>query len=164
MAELEALRRHLLTIDPTIGEDEKLLADMFDAEGGDALDVIARVVRAAMEAEDMAAAADKRAREIAQRKARFELRSEALRNVARQALLACGVPKLEREDFTASITKGSQGKVIITDEKGLRPEFLHQPKPPEPNKAAIKEALLAGKLVPGAVLSNPEPGFSVRRV
>ena len=62
---------------------------------------------------------------------------------------------------TAKISLGkSPSKVIITDENVIPDEFVRVKR--EPNKTAIKEALVGGKDVPGATLSNGGTSLTIR--
>lgn len=62
---------------------------------------------------------------------------------------------------TAKISLGkSPAKVIITDENAIPDEFMRVKR--DPNKTAIKEALVGGKDVPGATLSNGGTSLTIR--
>lgn len=159
MTILAGLRDTLLAIDPTIADDPRLFADMLEGEGGDAVAVIERVIRASIDADCMAEAAKLRKQDIAERQTRYERRCAALRKVAFDVLEALGLPRLEREDFTASVGDRA-GKVIITDEKALPKAFTRTTI--EPDKTLIAAELKAGRRVRGAVLSNPERGLTIR--
>lgn len=61
----------------------------------------------------------------------------------------------------AKISLGkSPAKVIITDEGVIPDEFVRVKR--EPNKTAIKEALVGGQDVPGATLSNGGTSLTIR--
>lgn len=61
----------------------------------------------------------------------------------------------------AKISLGkSPAKVIITDEGVIPDEFVRIKR--EPNKTAIKEALVGGKDVPGTTLSNGGTSLTIR--
>jgi hypothetical protein len=159
MTALLRLRDELIAIDPEIEQDDRLLLDMLDAEGGDAVQIIERVIRASIEANALADAAKRRKQEIDERKARFERRRDALRRVALDALSALGVAKLEREDFTASIRAG-QPHVVVTDIDAL-PDAFRRVKV-EAEKALIHAAFKSGHSIPGAEISNTAPSLTVR--
>ena len=118
---LRDLREKLIAIDPSIVEDVTLFGDMLDGESN-ALDVLADMVRAALEAEGWVELMKLRKADLDQRRARYERRSDALRAGVLAVLQDIGLPRLEREDFTASVTGGHR-RVIITDDKAL-PEGL----------------------------------------
>ena len=61
----------------------------------------------------------------------------------------------------AKLTVGkSPSKVIITDEAAIPDAFVRIKR--EPNKSAIKEALIRGENVPGATLSNGGTSLTIR--
>lgn len=61
----------------------------------------------------------------------------------------------------AKISLGkSPAKVIITDEDAIPNEFVRMKR--EPNKTAIREALVGGKDVPGTTLSNGGTSLTIR--
>lgn len=61
----------------------------------------------------------------------------------------------------AKISLGkSPAKVIITDENAIPDEFVRIKR--DPNKTAIKEALVGGQDVPGATLSNGGTSLTIR--
>jgi len=159
MSALLAVRQRLLQDDPDLADDEQLFSDMLEGEGGDAMEVLHRVLRASIAAKDMAEAADSRAIEIAARRDRYRRRAEALRGAAFAALDALGIKKLELPDLTASVRAG-QPVVVITDEAALPEVCIRVTR--EPDKALIAAALKGGREVPGAELSNSSPSLTVR--
>jgi hypothetical protein len=61
----------------------------------------------------------------------------------------------------AKISLGkSPAKVVITDEAAIPDEFIRIKR--DPNKTAIKEALVGGQDVPGATLSNGGTSLTIR--
>ena len=159
MAALMAVRSRLLADDPEIEHDERLLADMLEGEGGDAMDVLDRVLRASLHAKDMAQAAKDRAAEMEQRAARYVRRAEALRGAAFAALDALGIKRRELPDLTASIAVG-RPTVVVEDDAALPDQFNRVRR--EPDKTALMQALKSGEQVPGATLSNGTPSLQVR--
>ena len=159
MSALLAVRQRLLQDDPDLADDEKLFSDMLEGEGGDALEVLHRVLRASIAAKDMAEAADARASDIAARRDRYRRRAEALRGAAFAALDALGIKKLELPDLTASIAAGRQA-VVVVDDAALPAQFVRVSR--SPDKAALLQALKAGEDVSGATLSNSLPSLIVR--
>lgn len=159
MTVLAGLKDQLLAIDPTIVEDEKLYADMLEGEGGDALDVLARVVRASIDADDLAEAVKQRKQLLADRQTRFERRRDAMRRAALSVLQELALPKWEHAEFTISISEG-RDKVIITDDKAIPDALCRITR--EPDKTAIGRLLKANTPVRGATLGNAEPFLSLR--
>jgi len=155
-AEIERLR----VTYPQIWEDgdEQLLLDSLEGET-DFHRVLAAVVRRICEAEACAEGIGDLIREVRERQARFERRSDAMRALAFKLMTQAEVRKLELPQATLSIRAGTP-KVIITDESALPFECVRLKR--EPNKVAIKEHIERGEQVPGAEMSNREDVLSVR--
>lgn len=158
MVELMQARERLLAIDPTIDEDQQLLADMLDGEGGDAMQILERLIEASIDADGLADAAKARKGEIAERQARFERRRDALRFIAQQALDALGLKRLERATWTASIAV--RPPPLIVDEAALPDEWFRTKR--EPMRAEIRKAIAGGSEIVGAQLGNAATGITVR--
>lgn len=158
IAEYKRIRESLLTQFPELAEDETALIDTIDGETG-ALDAVAYLVRSAREDEATAKALSDMLGDMRERKARFERRADTRRAGALAMMEALGVRKVERPDFSASIRQ-TPPKVEIVDERLLPDHFIRLT--PSPEKSAIAEALKAGKVVQGAVLSNGGNSISVR--
>ena len=156
---LKELRFQLMEIDPSIGEDETLLIDMLDGEGGDAMQILERLIDSSIEANVLADAAKARRADLAERQARFERRRDIMRTMAQSALEALEIRKLERAEWTASLANRPP-KVVITDESLIPDEFMRVRR--EPDKAALLPKLKAGHTVDGAELSNGGIGITIR--
>lgn len=153
------VKARLVADDPEAAEDHRLLADTIDGETG-ALDIVRALIRHSIEAQSLADAAKERAAELKARRERFERRVEAARATVLAMLEALDWrEKIEEPDFTASISKG-RPSVRITDETAL-PDTVVRIKS-EPDKTAIKAAIDAGHVVPGAELSNGAATLTVR--
>ena len=63
-----------------------------------------------------------------------------------------GVSEIEAVDgtFKAKLYVGRDESIVIDDGATFPPELCNAPKPPEPNKAKIKEAILSGQPIAGA--------------
>jgi len=155
-AEIERLR----VTYPQIWEDgdEQLLLDSLEGET-DFHRFLAAVVRRICEAEACAEGIGDLIREVRERQARFEQRSNAMRALAFKLMTQADVRKLELPQATLSIRAG-QPRVIITDEAALPPDCVRTRT--EPDKITIKNLLARGDQVPGAELSNAEPALAVR--
>lgn len=159
MSVLQATAARLRTEDPDIAEDERLFADMLEGEGGDAMDVLDRVIRASIVAASFAEEAKARAAAVAERSARYKARADALRGCAFAALTALEMSKLERPDFTASVRAG-RAAVFVEDEGAIPDAFVCVTRTPD--KTLIGAALRAGQLVPGASMLDGIPSLAVR--
>lgn len=79
-----------------------------------------------------------------------EARAERLRKYLAENLLACGIEKVSGPGVSISFRKSS---AVVIDGADLIPqEFIRvpEPKPAEPDKKAIADAIKAGREVPGA--------------
>jgi hypothetical protein len=159
MNALQQARERLLAIDPDIGEDQTLLADMLDGEvEGDPFAVIDRLVATAISAEDFAQIAHMRAAELAERKARFLRRSDRMRSIVKDMMDALSLTRLERPCYSAGIGKG-QPELLI-DEAELADEHMRITKTPD--RKAIRKLLVDGEEVRGARLGNSMPRLTLR--
>jgi len=155
-AEIERLR----VTYPQIWEDgdEQLLLDSLEGET-DFHRFLAAVVRRICEAEACAEGIGDLIREVRERQARFEQRSDAFRGMAFKLMIAAEVRKVELPQATLSIRVGTP-KVIVTDEAALPPDCIRIKR--EPDKIALKEHLMRGEQIAGAELSNAEPVLALR--
>lgn len=86
-----------------------------------------------------------------------EKTAASLREYLKTNMIAAGISKLESPLFKVSLRDNPPAVDVF--EPGLIPvEFMTQPEtpPPSPNKTAIKEAIKAGKDVPGARLTKTQ--------
>ena len=141
-----------------IGEDDhdRLLLAL-DSET-DAIDLLRRVVRASLEADAQADAADARIRDLTARRERFRARKEAARGLAFAMLDALGLSRLDDPEFTVSIGKSRQ-KVVVTDEATLPEAFWRVSRAPD--MATVNAALKVGP-VPGVEMANGMPSLTIR--
>lgn len=159
MAVLMATRRRLLEEDPEIEADERLYGDMLDGESGNAMGIIDAMLRAAIHANDMKAAAHTRSEILADRAERYANREATIRGAVFAAMDTLGLKRRELPDVTASIKAGTQS-LAITDELAVPDNYWRITRTLD--KAAIKAALKAGDTVPGAELSNGLPSLQIR--
>lgn len=159
MSALMSARARLLAEDPDLAGDEAALAALLGAETDDAMEMVHRLLRAAVHAADMARAASERARTISERAARYDRRHEALRAAAFAAMDALEMRKIELPDLTATVRAGT-ARAVITDESVIPAEYTRTKI--EPNKSAILADLKVGVVIPGAELSNGLPSLAIR--
>jgi hypothetical protein len=151
------LREGLLRDHPDI--DEETLSDTLDGITG-AKDLVASLIRDSNEDAAQAHGLGEYIASLESRKARLIDRAAKRKAAALSLLQEMGERKLERPEFTASVVAG-RAKALVTDASHL-PVFFLLPQPPKPDMTAIKQALEAGRIVPGAVLSNAEPHLTIR--
>jgi hypothetical protein len=135
--------------------DEQTLADTLEGMSG-ALEVKAQnLVFFARNLEVTAAAIKEAEGQMAARRKALENRAASLQRYLLDSLQYAGVTKIECPYFRIAIQDNPPAVDIF--EPGLLPsEYMRQPEPPPgaPDKTAIKEALKAGKDVPGARLTQ----------
>lgn len=155
---LQQIAEQLRALCPDIEDDDALFSDTLQGEAPDALAVIERLIDASLAAADMAELAHVRLTDLAERKARFEKRRDAYRQVALQAMEAVNLKKLERPHFTASLRQ--MPAPLIIDEAALPDDAFRIKR--EPDRATIRKVLMDGGIVSGAQLGNPATGLTVR--
>lgn len=154
-AAAEALRAEYPDMEADADLWDSSIESMTDAPG-----LADWLVSRALDREAMARAAKERADALRARSERFRRAAEKAREVALAIYDAAGIRKRETVEWTASIRIGPP-KVIITDAALLESRFLRH-RDPEPDKAALKDALTAGEIVAGAELSNAGLQLTVR--
>jgi hypothetical protein len=87
----------------------------------------------------------------------IENRIDHLKQYALIQLKGAGISKVEHPMLRMAI-RANPPKVVIDFEDSIPAEYMRQPEPPppKPDKNAIKEAIQAGKDVPGAHLERGE--------
>ncbi|MGG7534655.1 siphovirus Gp157 family protein [Rhizobium sp. 12,4] len=158
VANLEAEIDALLAAFPDLQEDETLRADMLEGETS-LQAVLTRLLGHEREAASMVTAIAGRLSELQGRKSRQERKKEAMRALIYRLLKAADMPKVALAEATISIGK-KPAAVEIVDETALPKKFLRVTT--SPDKAAIKEALVAGKTVKGAKMGEPGETLTVR--
>lgn len=154
MSLLMQSREALLLADPELAEDETELLRLLEAgEAGDALDVLRRLVRAAILAENRAEATGGMIARLQARHERYVRREENLRAAVLAALQVLDLKRVEAPDFTATRRLGPR-RVIVTDETLLPAEFIRERIERSPDKIALKEVLVEGVVIDGALLAN----------
>ena len=150
----------LMSARQRLAEDGEIVED-FDQISTDAVELLHQTLRAAVEAESMADAAEARANEIADRAKRYSSRAQTLRAAAFAAMDALGERKIELPDLTASIRAGTVS-AVITDDAAIPDDYKAEVVTVRINKAAILSALKNGFTVPGAELSNGLQQLAIR--
>lgn len=143
---------------PELAEDEMLRADMIEAET-DLHAVIEKCLDQRQEAEAMVTAIKERATDLAERKARFQRKSDAMKALIQSIMEAADLQKLALPEATLSILSG-RVSVNVLDADALPQGYFQIER--KPDKKAIKEALEAGNAIPGAELVMGEDSLSIR--
>ena len=152
-------RARLLHDDPDLAGDEAALAAMLGPEEGDVKEILARLLRAAQHAKDMAEQAHQHGARIAARQKRYAARAEGLRGTAFAIMDAIGERLIELPDLTAAIRAGGVS-CVITDPDALPDEYVRTKR--EPDKASILADLKRGVVIAGAEMANGLPSIQIR--
>lgn len=158
---IEALKQQidaLLTEYPELQEDEVLRADMLEGET-ELASIMKWLLNQEREAASMTDAIKLRSKEIGERKARYERRSEAMRKLMQSVLDRADLRKIELPEATISL-RSVPRSLVIEDENLLPLEYGSNVW--KPDRKAIKAALDEGKEVRGATLSNGGETISIR--
>lgn len=135
--------------------DEQTIADTLESLSGD-LEVKATNVAMFCRNLEAAAASIKEAEgAMSARRKAIEKRADNLRQYLLASMQTAGINKIECPYFALSIK--TNPPAVVINEPGLIPaEFMRRPEPPPPapDKTAIKEAIKAGREVPGAHLAQ----------
>ena len=140
------------------GVDEQTLTDTLEGEAWP-LELKAQnygfVIR---NLESTAASIKEAEKQMADRRKAIEKRAAALIERLKTGLEIAGVQKLDCPHFALTIKKNPPS-VDVWDERQIPAEFMRTPEPPPPpvavpDKAAIKEAIKAGRDVPGAQMAQ----------
>lgn len=151
---VEALK--LAGIDPEQDED---FATLLDSEC-DLQEQLRQIVRAAHWASKQAEGCKAIESEIAERRKRFEDKSDRLKQLVLWALQESGLPKLTAPDFTVSIAKG-KAPLLVTCGADDLPDTVCTIKR-EVSKTKLREALEAGAVFDGVSFGNASPYLTAR--
>jgi len=142
-------------------DDEELIADAIEGET-DAMEAVSRLLRWMNERQATAQSLKTLEADYAARRKRFEEAIKTARGALARFMDETGLTKIERPEATLSMRNGSPSVIYPAD---MDPETLPEQFRRwtcEADKAAIKEAMLAGAEVPGLTLSNGETTLAVR--
>lgn len=141
-------------------DDTDALLDTLEGETD--LDVIVRALLISLE-EDQARIDGLTARiaDLAERKARFELRIGTKRTLVHQALELLGRRTMELDIATVSLAKAAPALQVV--QEADIPARFWKVGDPKLDRTAVLDALKAGEAVPGAALKNGQPRLTIRR-
>ncbi len=151
------LRDRLLTEIPDL--DEETLADTLEGIT-DIREMLAEVVRSALEDEALASSLSTRLSDMKARLVRFEERAKHKRQLALRAMTEAKVPKLAAPDFTALLKQGAPTLEVI--DEGKVPAAYWKPQPAKLDKQGLLAALKAGSEIEGVAIAAPQMQLSVR--
>lgn len=151
--QIAAEHRHMVEALMSTDNDAQTIADTIEAESYP-LEVKAQNVAYAIRNLEATAAAIKEAeKQMADRRKAIENRAVHIRDYLQMCMEVAGVQKIECPHFALAI-KSNPPSVDVFEPKLVPIDFMRLPEPPPavPDKTAIKEAIKAGKEVPGAML------------
>jgi hypothetical protein len=143
------------------GDDEDLILDTLEGET-DAMEAVSRLLRWMNERQATAQSLKTLEADYAARRKRFEEAVKSARGALARFMDETGLTRIERPEATLSMRQGSPSVIYPAD---LDPETLPEKFRRwtcEADKAAIKDAMLAGEEVPGLTLSNGGTSLAVR--
>lgn len=136
-------------------DDAVTIADTLEAESYPLELKTQNVAYAVKNLEATAVAIKAAEQEMATRRKAIENRAQHLKDYALTCMQIAGVTKIECPHFAISVRNNPPSVDVF--EPGLIPaEYMRQPEtpPPVPDKTLIKDAIKAGKEVPGATLAQ----------
>jgi hypothetical protein len=157
VARYSAVRDYLRKEDPSL--DEQTLADTVEGLT-DVHEILATIVRAALEDEALASGLKGRIGEMEGRLGRLQDRAAKRRQIVRETMATLDLKKITAPDFTASLRPGISSLVVL-DENSI-PSIYWEPRDPKLDRATLIADLKQGCDVAGADLSDPDPVLSVR--
>lgn len=158
--EADQARRVLASLADDIDGDADLAASAVELQTS-LPEAVDEALQRLAEVDGMSVVLGERIKNMQARKKRLETQADRIRQTLATALGSVDVQRLERPTGTVALTRTPQ-TVIITDAAALPASMVRQP-PPEPDKIALKKALVAGQRVPGATLSNGNITVTIKR-
>ena len=122
----------------------EVVADTVESMQGDLEAKLRAVVAYSLELEIQAVGVAEAAKRMESRRKALETRVEALRAYALREMQACGIGEVSTAEFAAKVAK-KPPSVHILEGAELPEEFLRTKTVVEPDKAALKAALQAGR-------------------
>jgi hypothetical protein len=151
------LRDRLLTDFPNL--DDEVLADTLEGIT-DLREVLAQLVRSALEDEALSAGLSTRLADMKARALRLVHRAEKKRALVLQAMAEAEIKTVIEPDFTASLRQGAPTLDVVAEER--IPDSFWKPQPPKLDRQSLLVALKGGVEIDGVVLAPPQVQLSVR--
>ena len=156
-----AIARDMRHLDPALADDEEIIAAaLADAEITDPHILLERAIDAVVWCERREIEADDLRRDMTARRDRYRARAVAIRDLIEKLLNALETTKHRAKFGSVSLGAGPQS-VLLTDAQLVPDEYVRTER--HILLSLIRDAIDAGKEVPGAVLSNPAPVLRIRK-
>ena len=131
--------------------DAQTYADTLESMDGDLRDKLRAVIAYSLDLEIEATGAAAASKRMKERAESLDNRVKWLREYALRAMEATGLGEISTDEWAAKVAK-KPPSVVIADGIELPAEYVRTTVKTEPDKAALKAALTAGKAVPGVSL------------
>ena len=157
MSRFQVLRKRLLAEIPDL--DAETLSDTLEGIT-DLKEMLAELVRSALEDEALAAGLSTRLSDMKARLERLETRAKRKRQLALKTMGEADMAQLEQPDFTASLRQAAPALEIVAEDK--IPAAYWKPQPFKLDRQGLLQALKAGTAIDGACFASPQQCLSVR--
>ena len=157
LSKFQVLRARLLAEIPDL--DAETLADTLEGLT-DLKEMLAELVRSALEDEALAAGLSTRLSDMKARLERFETRAKRKRQLALKTMGEAEIAKLEQPDFTASLRQAAPALEVVAEDK--IPAAYWKPQPFKLDRQGLLQALKAGTAIEGVGWAPPHQLLSVR--
>ncbi len=158
--DIEPIRRFAEELRAACPDDADLIADMLEGET-DLHEILGRLLRADAEAGAFADANKALAKTYSERASAATDRSARLRSAMQKLIEATGLRKIQHEYGTLSL-RAVAPRPVFTGDPAELPDDLRRVTIAA-DMTAIKDALKAGRTVPGAHMGNGGETISIRR-
>ena len=157
MSRFQVLRKRLLAEIPDL--DAETLSDTLEGIT-DLKEMLAELVRSALEDEALAAGLSTRLSDMKARLERLETRAKRKRLLALKTMTEAAIAHLEQPDFTASLRPAAPALEVVAEDK--IPAAYWKPQPFKLDRQGLLQALKAGTAIEGVGWAPPHQLLSVR--
>ena len=131
--------------------DAQTYADTLESMDGELKDKLRAVIAYSLDLEIEATGAAAASKRMKERADSLDTRVKWLRDYALRSMEATNMTEVSTDEWAAKVAK-KPASVVISDGVELPAEYIRTTVKTEPDKAALKAALVAGKVVPGVSL------------
>ena len=131
--------------------DTQTYSDTLESIQGPVQDKLRAVIAYSLDLEIEATGAAAAAKRMKERADSLDTRVKWLRDYALRSMEATNMTEVSTDEWAAKVAK-KPASVVISDGVKLPAEYIRTTVKTEPDKAALKVALTAGKVVPGVSL------------